>query len=154
VYPHLKHTHTLARVTTDLNFGRSTEAAFQFYKSAFGTEFIALHRYKDAPAAPGQPPMPEADKNLVMHVALPILGGHVLMGSDAPDSMGFSVKMGNNFYINLEPDTRVETDRLFKALAEGGKADMAPQEMFWGAYWGSLTDKFGVQWMFNCMAKA
>ena len=61
--------------------------------------------------------MTEADKNLVMHVALPILGGHMLMGTDAPESLGFSVKRVNNIYINLEPDTRKETERLFKALS-------------------------------------
>ena len=46
-----------------------------------------------------------------------------------------------------------ETDRLFKALADGGKVEMALQEMFWGDYFGSLTDRFGVQWMFNCSSK-
>jgi PhnB protein len=75
------------------------------------------------------------------------------MGTDAPESMGFKVQQGNNVYINLEPDTRAEVDRLFAALSEGGKAETAPQEMFWGAYYGSCTDKFGVQWMFNCQAK-
>lgn len=88
-----------------------------------------------------------------MHVALPILGGHVLMGTDAPESMGFTVKFGNNIYINLEPDTRSETDRLFNALAVGGKVEMPLQEMFWGAYFGSLVDQFGVNWMFNCTSK-
>lgn len=88
-----------------------------------------------------------------MHVALPTIGGHVLMGSDAPSSMGFTVNIGNNIYINLEPDTRPETDRLFAALAVGGKVEMALQDMFWGAYWGTLTDKFGVKWMFNCAEK-
>jgi PhnB protein len=68
--------------------------------------------------------------------------------------MGFKVAHGNNIYINLEPDTRAETDRLFAALAEGGKVEMALQRMFWGGYFGSLTDRFGVQWMFNCQAKA
>ena len=144
----------MARVSTYLNFARSTEEAFNFYKSVFGTEFSGpINRFKDAPPQPGQPPLAEADKNLVMHVALPILGGHVLMGTDAPESMGFSVKSGNNVYINLEPDTRGETDRLFKALAEGGKVEMPLQEMFWGDYFGSLTDRFGINWMFNCQSK-
>ena len=97
--------------------------------------------------------MKEDDKSLVMHVELPILGGHVLMGTDAPESMGFTVTFGNNVYINLEPDTRAETDALFTKLSEGGKAEMPPQEMFWGAYFGSCTDKFGVRWMFNCSQK-
>ena len=144
----------MAKVSTYLNFARETEAAFNFYKSVFGTEFVGkINRMGEVPAQPGQPPLAEGDKNLVMHVALPILGGHVLMGTDAPESMGFKVNFGNNIYINLEPDTRAETDRLFKALSEGGKVEMAPQEMFWGDYFGSCVDKFGVKWMLNCSSK-
>ena len=144
----------MARVSTYLNFPRSTEEAFNFYKSVFGTEFIGeINRMGAVPTQPGQPPITEEDKNLVMHIALPILGGHVLMGTDAPESMGFTVKHGNNIYINLEPDTRAETEKLFKALSEGGKVEMALQEMFWGDYFGSCTDKFGIQWMFNCTSK-
>ncbi len=145
----------MAQVSTYLNFPRTTEAAFTFYKSVFGTEFSTpIGRFKDVPPQPGQPPLAEADKNLVMHVALPILGGHVLMGTDAPESMGFTVKYGNSMYLNLEPDTRSETDRLFKALAKNGKVENPLQEMFWGGYWGSLQDQFGVSWMFNCANKA
>jgi PhnB protein len=144
----------MAKVSTYLNFPRSTEAAFTFYKSVFGTEFSTpIGRFRDMPPQPGQPPLPAADLDLVMHVALPIIGGHELMGTDAPESMGFKVNMGNNMYINLAPDTRSETNRLFRLLAEGGKVEMPLQEMFWGAYFGSLTDKFGVQWMFNCESK-
>lgn len=144
----------MAKVSTYLNFPRNTEEAFNFYKSVFGTEFIGeLQRMGSVPTMEGQPPLAEEDKNLVMHVALPILGGHVLMGTDAPESMGFKVNMGNNVYINLEPDTRAETDKLFAALSEGGKVETPLQEMFWGDYFGSLTDKFGVQWMFNCSSK-
>jgi len=85
-----------------------------------------------------------------MHVGLPILGGHVLMGTDAPESMGFTVTPGNHMYINLEPDTRTEAERLFNALAVGGKVEMPLQDVFWGAYCGSPRDRFGVQWMVNC----
>lgn len=144
----------MARVSTYLNFPRNTEEAFNFYKSVFGTEFDGgIQRMGEVPPQEGQPPISEEDKNLVMHVALPILGGHVLMGTDAPESMGFHVNMGNNMYINLEPDTRAETDNLFKALSEGGKVEMELQKMFWGDYFGSLTDKFGLHWMFNCTSK-
>lgn len=75
------------------------------------------------------------------------------MGTDAPESMGFKVTFGNNLFINLEPDTRGETERLFNALSEGGTISMQLQEMFWGDYFGSCTDKFGVLWMFNCSSK-
>jgi PhnB protein len=150
----MQDTYHMARVSTYLNFPRSTEQAFVFYRSVFGGEFSdPIHRFREVPAAPGQPALAEADRNLVMHVELPILGGHVLMGTDAPESMGFAMKPGNNIYINLVPDTRAETDRLFRALSVNGKVEMALQDMFWGAYFGSLTDQFGVQWMFNCTGK-
>jgi PhnB protein len=142
----------MARVSTYLNFPRATEAAFVFYQSVFGGE-MPIHRFKDIPAAPGQPPMAETDKNLVMHVELALVGGHVLMGTDAPESMGFTVRQGNNVHINLEPDTRAEADRLFNALSVNGKIEMPLQDMFWGAYFGSFTDQFGVNWMVNCPAK-
>ncbi len=145
----------MAKTSVYLNFNKNTEEAFTFYKSVFGGEFMGgLHRMGEVPAADGQKPMPEEDKNLVMHVALPLLGDMVLMGTDAPESMGFKVNFGNNIYINLEPDTRVDTEKLFAKLSEGGKVEMALQEMFWGDYYGSCTDKFGVQWMFNCASKS
>lgn len=145
----------MARVSTYLNFNGNTEQAFEFYRSVFGGEFTGgIHRFKDIPATPGQPPMPADTANMVMHVELTLLGGHVLMGTDAPESMGFAVNAGNNVHINLEPDTRAEADRLFAALAAGGKVDMALQDMFWGAYFGSLTDQFGIHWMVNCASKS
>ena len=145
----------MARVNTYLNFPRTTEEAFNFYKSVFGGDFggMGIARFADIPAQEGMPPLAENDKNLIMHIELPITGGHVLMGTDAPESMGFHVNFGNNVHISLEPDTRVETKRLFDALSAGGKITMDLQDMFWGAYYGSVTDKYGVQWMVNCSAK-
>ncbi len=145
----------MARTSTYLNFHRNTEEVFNFYKSVFGGEFGngGIARFSDIPVADSMPPLSAEDKNLVMHVELPILGGHVLMGTDAPETMGFIINMGNNIYINLEPDTRKETLKLFNALSSGGLITMELQDMFWGAYFGSCTDKFGVQWMFNCTEK-
>lgn len=143
----------MASVSTYLNFNGNTEAAFLFYRSVFKSEFRGpIARMGEAPAMPGQPPLSEAEKNLVMHVTLPILGGHLLMGTDAHPAMG-RVHFGNNSYIALAPDTRAEADRLFAALSEDGKVEMPLQDMFWGDYFGSLTDRFGVQWMVNCSAK-
>ena len=144
----------MAQTSTYLNFARNTEEAFTFYKSVFGTEFVGgITRFADVPAQEGQPPMSDDDKRLVMNVQLPILGDHLLMGTDAPESMGFRLQQGNNVYICLEPDTRAEADALFAALSEGGKVEMPLQDMFWGDYFGSLVDKFGVQWMINCTSK-
>jgi PhnB protein len=145
----------MAKVTTYLNFARETEDAFNFYRSVFGGEFEGgINRMGDAPPMEGMPPLPEEDKNLVLHITLPILGGYQLMGSDAPESMGFSVNKGNNVYINLVPDTRQQTKELFDKLSAGGTVTMELADMFWGAYFGSCTDKFGIQWMFNCEEKA
>jgi PhnB protein len=139
----------MAKVSTYLNFHHSTEEAFNFYKRVFGGDFPGgIMRFRDIPPTENNPPLPEDDKNLVMHIELPILGGHLLMGTDAPESMGFKVNIGNNVYISLHPDTREDTRRLFNALSEGGKVEMELQDMFWGDYYGSLTDRFGVQWMF------
>ena len=142
----------MARVSTYLNFPNYTEEVFNFYKSVFGTEFTepGFRRFGDMPPMEGMPPTPDDLKNLVMHVELPITGGHVMMGTDAPEQMGFKVNFGNNIHINLEPDTREETKRLFDALSAGGKVEMELQDMFWGAYFGNCTDKYGVHWMFNC----
>jgi PhnB protein len=144
----------MSKVSTYLNFHRSTEEAFNYYKKVFGTEFEGqIFRFSEIPESAGAPPLPAEDRNLVMHVALPILGGHLLMGTDAPESMGFKVTFGNNVYISLQPDTREETARLFRALSEGGTIEQELQDMFWGDYYGSCKDKFGVQWMFICSEK-
>lgn len=144
----------MARVSTYLNFDRQTEEAFNFYKTIFNTEFIGeISRLGDIPPQEGQPPIAEADKNLIMNIALPILAGHIIMGTDATETMGLKLLKGNNMYITLEPDTRAETDKLFKALAEGGEVEVQLQEMFWGDYYGSLTDKYGIKWMFDCSSK-
>jgi len=144
----------MARVSTYLNFKDYTEEAFNFYRSVFGGEFTGgINRFKDIPPQEGTPPISDELGNLVMHVELPITGGHILMGTDAPEQMGFNISFGNNIYINLEPDTRDETKRLFDALSAGGKVEMQLEDMFWGAYFGSCKDKYGVQWMFNCSNK-
>lgn len=144
-------TSNVARVTTYLNFPGNTEEAFQFYKQVFNGEFtgVGLRRFGDIDMPAGMPPMSEADKKLIIHAELTIMGGHVLMATDAPESMGFKMIHGNNMHINLEPDSREETERLFKALSEGGSITMPLEDMFWGAYFGEFTDKYGINWMLN-----
>ncbi|GGB20862.1 VOC family protein [Puia dinghuensis] len=141
----------MAQVSTYLNLPGNTEEAFTFYKSVFKTEFNGngITRFGDIPGDPQRPLAPE-QKKLVMNVQLPIMGGHVLMGTDADASMGFNLISGNNVHINLEPDTREETKRLFDALSNEGKVRMPLGDMIWGGYFGSCTDKFGIHWMFNC----
>ena len=145
----------MASVSTYLNFPRNTEEVFNYYKSIFGGEFFGrgIMRFSDIPPMPGNPPLAEEDKNLVMHVELRILNVHSLMGTDSPESMGFKVTPGNNIHINLQPDTREQTKDLFTKLSAGGVITMDLQDMFWGDYFGSCTDKYGIQWMFNCNEK-
>lgn len=145
----------MASTSTYLNFPRNTEEAFNFYKSVFGGDFVGTPmRFRDIPPMEGMPPTPDGDKDLIMHVELRIVGGHSLMGTDATESHGFQIIFGNNVHINIQPDTRSETKKLFEKLSEGGKVTMELQDMFWGDYFGSCTDKFGINWMFNCDEKA
>lgn len=139
------------RVTSYLNFDGKTEEAFLFYKSVFKTEFIGkgIQRFGDIPADTGHPPVGENIKDMILHVELPIVGGHVLMGTDAPKEMGFTLTAGNNMHICMEPETREEADRLFNELSAGGEVTMPMADMFFGAYFGEFTDKYGINWMIN-----
>lgn len=136
----------MAAINPYLNFNGNTEEAFNFYKSVFGGDFLALMRFKDN-AECAQ--MAESDKDRIMHIALPLGNGNVLMGTDALESMGQKLTFGTNFYICLSPESKEEAERLFNGLSSGGKIEMPLQDMFWGAYYGSFADKFGVQWMVN-----
>ena len=144
----------MAYVSTYLNFNGQTEEAFEFYRSVFGTEYDGngIMRMGDVPPSEEMSEASEKDRNLVMHVSLPILGGHRLMGSDVPEHWG-QTTVGTNYYISLHPETREEADRLFAALSEGGKIESEMADQFWGDYWGAFTDKFGVQWMINVSAQ-
>ena len=141
----------MAHVSIYLNFMGNAEEAFNFYKKVFGTEFSApIARMGDFPPPPGAPALPEADKKKVMHVALPIIGGTQIMATDMLESMGHKLIVGNNTTISLNLDSKVEADRIYNALSQGGDAKqcVAPHDEFWG-YWGVCLDKFGIRWMFN-----
>ena len=148
-------TNNVARVCTYLNFPGNTEEAFKFYQSVFKTEFSGngIQRFGDLPQDADHPPVDEALKKMVLHIELPITGNHILMGTDAPKEMGFTVTQGNNMHISIEPDTREEATRIFEELSAEGNITMPLQDMFWGAYFGSFTDKFGVNWMINYITK-
>ncbi len=139
----------MAAVSTYINCARQTREAFEFYRSVFKTEFVGqTMTFGQVPQDPAHP-LADSDKDLIMHIALPTIGGHVLHGTDAPESMGFHLKPGDNIHIMLEPDTREEADRLYTALSAGSNVTMPMQDQFWGDYFGSLTDKFGINWMIN-----
>lgn len=132
----------MTQINPYLNFNGNTEEAFNHYRSIFGGDFEMVMRFRDTP---GCEEMPETEKNGIMHIAL-MIGNNVLMGTDVPKSME-QVKFGTNSSISVSVDSRTEADRVFNGLAEGGNIQMPMADMFWGAYYGMLTDKFDVQWM-------
>jgi len=136
----------MAALNPYLNFAGNAEEAFNFYKSVFGGEFTTVQRFKDTPQG-GNVQAHEKDK--IMHIALPIGKGNVLMATDAIESMGHKLTIGNNFHLTIQPESKAEAEKLFNRLAAGGKVTMPLQDAFWGAYFGMLTDKFGIQWMVN-----
>lgn len=145
-----KKTSSKARVSTYLNFPGNTEEVFKFYQKVFKTEFIGgIQRFGDYPEQEGEPARSEELKKMILHVELPTIGGHILMASDAAPEMGFNIVKGNNVYISLEPEKRTEADRLFNELSAGGVIEMPMTDMFWGTYFGSFTDQFGIKWMVN-----
>jgi PhnB protein len=136
----------MATLNPYLNFMGNTEEAFNFYKSVFGGEFMMLQRMKDTPDAAK---LPAGEREKIMHIALPIGKGNVLMGTDMLESMGHKMNQGNNISLSLSTESEAETEKLFKGLSAGGQVGMPLEKMFWGAYFGMCTDKFGIQWMVN-----
>ncbi|MEO6696220.1 MAG: VOC family protein [Ignavibacteria bacterium] len=135
----------MAALNPYLNFSGNTEEAFEFYKSVFGGEFSMVMRYKDVPS---EIPSPKTDPDKIMHIALPIGTDSVLMGSDIPESYG-KVNNGNNISISINTESEEEADKLYKGLTDGGKATMPMDKVFWGAYFGMCSDKYGIHWMVN-----
>ncbi len=135
-------------LNTYLHFNGNCREAFEFYRSVFGGEFAFIDTFANGPE---DFEVPEEELDNIMHVSLPI-GSSVLMGSDTPSSFG-PANMGNNFSISCLTQSREETDELFAGISEGGTVTCPLADMFWGAYFGSCTDRFGINWQFNCEHK-
>ncbi len=135
-----------------LNFDGNAKEAMEFYKSVFGGEFNAQQKFSEIPPQEGVA-FPEEEKNRIMHISLPLGDDNFLMASDISPSQGHKLNQGNNVYISLTPDTLEEAKRIYKELSNGGKIEMEFQKMFWGDYFASFTDKFGVMWMINIKAE-
>lgn len=127
---------------TYLNFDGNAEEAFRFYHSILGGEFF-IQKMSEIPDFQ----VPEEEKNRTMHVAIRLNEFQHLMASDCLPSMGHVLRQGNNNYISLTTDSKEQADEFFQGLSEGGNIEMPMEEMFWGDYFGSFTDKFGVNWM-------
>lgn len=139
------------RISIYLNFSGNAEMAMNFYKQVFKVEYLGpgIRRFGEMPSDPSQPALAEDVKQMVLHAELEIIPGYVLMASDAPESMGYIIKQGNNSYIQIEPSSKIEADRLFTELSVNGKIEMPIGNTFWGAYFGSFVDQFGIRWMIN-----
>lgn len=136
----------MARFNPYLNFNGNTEEVFNFYKSVFGGEFAMLMRFRDVP---GNENMPADVLDKIMHIALPIGNGNMLMASDSLESLGQKLVQGNNHYFMLGVDSKEEADNLFAKLSVNGTVEMELQDTFWGDYYGSFSDQFGIQWMID-----
>lgn len=139
----------MARVNPYLNFKGNTEEAFNFYKSVFGGEFAMLMRFGDIPNQEGCEKMPESDLGKIMHIALPISEGNVLMATDAVGEYAEKSIYGNNISLSVSADSKEEADKIFNGISAGGEITMPLADAFWGAYFGMCKDKFGIHWMIN-----
>jgi len=128
-----------------LNFQGNAKEAFIFYQSIFSGEFIGrITRFSDTPEGDN---LPENERDKVMHIALPIGDRNVIMGTDALESMNQTVEQGNNFFISIQPDNKEQADQYFNGLSDEAEIEMEMQDIFWGDYFGTLTDKFGIKWI-------
>lgn len=132
-------------INTYLTFNGDCEEAFNFYQSVFGGEFSSQMRFDSMPPS-DKFKIPEEQAQKIMHMSLP-MGDTVLMGSDTFEAFGPPAQMGNNFSVSASMESKEEADKIFKALSEGGKVTMPLADAFWNSYFGSLTDKFGINWM-------
>ena len=142
----------MRKVNVYITFNGNCEEAFNFYRSVFGGDFQYIGRYKDVPAEEKQKFRTDCDEK-IMHISLPISNETILMGCDNAELNGEKTIIGNNISLSLDTDNREEADRLFSRLSNGADVKMAMSETFWGAYFGALTDRFGIIWLINCEIK-
>lgn len=135
----------MAAINPYLLFNGNAEEAFDFYKSIFGDEFQMVMRFKDVPS---EYKMGESDGEKIMHIALPIGHGNMLMGSDVMEAQG-KVIIGTNFNVSISTSSEEEANKLFNGLSAGGEVTMPMGKAFWGSYFGMFKDKFDVQWMIS-----
>ena len=128
-----------------LTFNGKTEEAFNFYRSAIGGEITNIQRFGDNPQGG---PVPESEKQKIMHIALKTPHG-VIMGNDHAEFWGEPYKVGNNLSMSIHPDSEAEATRLFNGLSQGGNIIVPMAKAPWGAYFGMFFDKFGLKWMIN-----
>ena len=143
----------MRKINVYITFNGNCEEAFRFYKSVFGGDFQFIGRYKDVPPADKKIFQPENEEK-IMHVSLPISKETILMGCDNGEGHGRGTVVGDNISISIDTDSKEEADQLFGALSVEKKIKMPMAQTFWGAYFGALTDQFGINWLINCDANS
>jgi PhnB protein len=133
----------MANLHPYLRFDGNCAEAFEFYRSVFGTEFVAINRYSEMPPEAG---VSAEDADRVMHVSLPIADDRVLMGSDGPPGAP-ATTFGDSVAVMVAADSTEEGRRIFEALAVGGTVAQPFERQFWGDDFGALVDRFGINWM-------
>jgi PhnB protein len=126
------------------NDGKCREA-MNFYKDCIGGEL----NFMTAKGTPMEKDMPGDKLDLIMHSTL-AKDGWTLVGSDM---MRDKANIGDNAGVMLDCSSEDEIRSVFSKLSEGGDVFMPVEEAFWGALFGVLTDKYGVEWMLNCQKK-
>ena len=124
-----------------LMFNGNCEEAMTFYRSVFGGDFSARQTFAEMPGDEVGP----ADADRIMHMSLTV-GATELMASDTTSDMD-PVPAGHNVSLSVDPEDPDEARRIFDALAEGGTVTMAFDRQFWGDWFGTCTDRFGIDWM-------
>lgn len=132
-------------VNAYLIFNGNCREAVEFYAQAFGTEEPRIMSFGDAPPSP-EHPVPEEAKNRVMHAMLTINGSHVMFSDTFP---GMPFTAGNNFSLAVVGKNANELQTYFANLKEGGTVRMDLQETFWSKLYGSVVDKFGIEWQIS-----
>ena len=135
----------MAIINPHINFNGNVEEAFNFYRSVFGGEFSKIIRLKDL-ASP-EFPVAEKDENNILHIALPIGTGSVLMGNDVPEFLGKVNERENRSKITITADSKEEADKLYNGLSAGGEVEMPIADSPWGTYFAMFRDKYGIEWI-------
>ena len=128
-----------------LFFNGNCEEAVEFYRKALGAEVQMMMRFKESPEPPQPGMVPPGFENKIMHTSFRI-GETTLMASD-----GCAAEKANfqGFSLSLSVANEAEADRVFAALADGGKITMPLSKTFWSPRFGMLEDRFGVGWMIS-----
>lgn len=130
------------QINAYLTFNGNCRAAMVFYQQCLGGELLL----QTIGSAPLSEKMPEAMKNLILQATLRN-NNLVLMGTDMPPRAGL-IK-GNAVSMTLQCNSEKELVDCYKKLAKGGVAEHPVQTTYWGAHFGTLTDKFGNHWLLN-----